>query len=93
MFHPGAINTDLQRHVNDTWYGKLTMPFFKLFFKTPLQGAQTTIYCCVEDSIEKDSGKYYSDCKEKTPARAARSDEDAKRLWEISEKMVGLSTE
>ncbi len=60
-------------------------------YLTPLQGAQTTLYCCLEESIEKDSGKYYSSCKEKTPARAARSGTDAKRLWEISQEMVGLN--
>ena len=54
---------------------------------------QTTIYCCLEESIQDRSGTYYSDCKEKTPSRAARSDKKAKKLWEMSEKLVGLSSE
>ncbi|KRT85786.1 dehydrogenase, partial [Oryctes borbonicus] len=45
--HPGAIATDLQRHVGTT-YGKGVSYMFqgmrKCFFKTPIQGAQTTIY-------------------------------------------------
>jgi retinol dehydrogenase-12 len=66
-------------------------PVAKCFIKTPLQGTQTTIYCCLEESIQDHSGRYYSDCKETTAASAARSEEDAKRLWELSEKLVGLT--
>ena len=34
--------------------------------------------------------RYYSDCAEKAPSDAAMSEVDAKRLWEVSEKLVGL---
>ena len=37
--------------------------------------------------------RYYSDCKEKQAASQARSEEDAKKLWEISEKLVGLKSD
>ncbi len=30
-----------------------------------VKGAQTTLYCCLEPKIANDSGRYYSDCKEK----------------------------
>jgi retinol dehydrogenase-12 len=89
--HPGVIMTDLWRHITETWWGKIIWPVIKCFIKTPLQGAQTTIYCCLEESIQDHSGRYYSDCKEKTAASAGRSEEDAKRLWELSEKLVGLT--
>jgi retinol dehydrogenase-12 len=49
-----------------------------MLFKTPLEGAQTTLYCCLEESIVEQSGRYYSDCKEAVPATAARSEEDAR---------------
>jgi len=55
-----------------------------------LQGSQTTLYCCLEESIKDQSGLYYSNCREKRPSAKARNDEDAKRLWELSEKLVGL---
>ena len=58
--------------------------------KTPFHGAQTTLYCALEDGIERDSGRYYSDCKEATPHRNALIKEHWKRLWEISEELVGL---
>ena len=37
--------------------------------------------------------RYYSDCAEKRAAPQARKEEDAKKLWEISEKLVGLKSE
>jgi hypothetical protein len=32
----------------------------------------------------------FSDCKEKTPSRKARDPEAAKKLWDLSVKLVGL---
>jgi retinol dehydrogenase-12 len=58
--------------------------------KTPESGAQTSLYCCLEESIAEDSGKYYSDCREKTPSAQAQNMEDAKRLWDLSEKLTNL---
>lgn len=59
--------------------------------KTPFHGAQTTLYCILEESIEKESGKYYSDCRETQPHRRGLVQEDWKRLWDISEEMVGIT--
>ena len=46
--HPGVVATDLWRHTDKRWYGKLMTPVQKMAFKTPIQGAQTTLYCCLE---------------------------------------------
>jgi len=62
----------------------------KPFIRTVESGAQTTIYCAVEEKIAEHNGRYYSDCKEKSLRRHAESAEDAKRLWDISEGLTGL---
>ena len=46
-----------------------------------------------EDKIEGESGLYYSDCARKDANAHGRDDEAAKKLWELSEKMVGLKEE
>ena len=46
-----------------------------------------------EDKIEGESGLYYSDCARKDASAHGRDDEAAKKLWELSEKMVGLKEE
>lgn len=91
--HPGAVNTELQRHLDDTYFrgaNLLNRAFARLFFKTPEEGAQTSIYCSVDEKLANQTGLYYSDCKEKVPSVRARDPEVAKKLWEVSAKMVGL---
>lgn len=34
----------------------------------------------------------YSDCAEDTPSKAAQDEAAAKRLWDVSVKMVGLDS-
>ena len=61
------------------------------FWKTPLQGAQTSIYCAVSEEMEGVTGKYLADCKiEKLTNQQASDDRLAEELWEASVKMVGL---
>ena len=87
------ISTELGRHLEDR-YGCVFNFFFSImrfFIKTPFHGAQTTLYCALEPSLENESGKYYSDCARKTPSRNARNEQDQKRFWEMSEEIVGLN--
>ncbi|XP_024859457.1 retinol dehydrogenase 14-like isoform X2 [Kryptolebias marmoratus] len=91
--HPGVILTELGRHLLPTiplW--KRTMyKAFAFFIKNPTEGAQTTIYCAVEETLQNESGLYYSDCAHKTAAPQGLDDEAAKRLWDLSAAMVGLT--
>lgn len=93
--HPGVIRTELSRHFTDTfgWYARLAMiiivPISLWMFKSPKQGAQTTIYCAVSKDLNNVSGVYFSDCKPKEYLPNA-NDEDAKRLWDVSEKLCKL---
>ncbi|XP_069116897.1 retinol dehydrogenase 11-like isoform X2 [Argopecten irradians] len=84
--HPGTVKTELSRYVR-AWF----RPFY-IFMKTPLQGTQTTLHCALDERLDTVSGKYFSDCAEKQPSRAAMNMEDAKRLWELSEEMVTKAT-
>ncbi len=61
--------------------------------KTPWHGIQTTLYCCLEDGLESKSGCYFSDCALKTPHKYGSSDEDAKRLWEVSAELTRCPVE
>ncbi|XP_057703386.1 retinol dehydrogenase 12 isoform X1 [Corythoichthys intestinalis] len=89
--HPGVVRTELARHLFPTslWKNPLLLPFL-LMIKNPQEGAQTSIFCAVDESLANSSGLYYSDCALKTPAPAAMDDNTAKRLWALSSSMVGL---
>ncbi|XP_029378203.1 retinol dehydrogenase 13-like [Echeneis naucrates] len=90
--HPGVIRTELGRHFWPTMSLWKRFVFTPLLFliKSPTEGAQTTIYCAVEESLQNQSGLYYSDCAPKTAASQGRDDEAAKKLWDLSASMVGL---
>ncbi|MED6281114.1 hypothetical protein CHARACLAT_017929 [Characodon lateralis] len=87
--HPGVVQTDLWRHLSapERFFISIARPFTK----NSIQGAQTTIYCAVEPSLEKESGGYYSDCAPASCSAAGKDDELAQKLWELSCKMLSLS--
>ena len=53
------------------------------------QGAQTTIFCAVDESVSSESGKYYDNCKVKTPNKLALDNDLARRLWTATLEAVG----
>ena len=60
--HPGVVQTELGRHIGASVNGFVHWAFHffgNFFFKTTSRGAQTTIYCAVDESLEKETGKYY----------------------------------
>lgn len=59
--HPGMINSGIWRSVPAPLSWGLNL-IIKIFFKTPEQGAQTTIHLAVSDELNGVSGKYFMDC-------------------------------
>jgi len=91
--HPGAIVTNLQRHVG----GKmLTPPHLQ---KTPEQGAATSVFLATSPLLEGIGGRYFIDCNEAAPVSKRTPDfsgvapyaldaTNATRLWEMSLQMI-----
>ncbi|XP_072909536.1 dehydrogenase/reductase SDR family member 13-like [Hemitrygon akajei] len=89
VVHPGFAFTDAFRDFR-LLIKLVFVPVAFLFFRTPMDGAQTTIYCAVQEGIEKFSGRYFADCKVRKVFPHARDDAVARKLWEVSERMAGL---
>ncbi|XP_035693752.1 retinol dehydrogenase 12-like [Branchiostoma floridae] len=93
---PGPVRTDIARHMPTTLGPVLYAPFWLVMqliqpiVKTPRQGAQTVVHCAVAEGLEECSGMYFSNCAPAEPAPQAKDDAVAKRLWEVSEAMVGI---
>ncbi|XP_039217695.1 dehydrogenase/reductase SDR family member 13-like [Crotalus tigris] len=90
VVHPGIVKTEIGRSCPH-WLPWLLW-FMKLFFRDSDSGAQTTIYCATEEGIERLSGRYFVDCQPKVPSPQARDDQLAKKLWEFSERLLGLTS-
>ncbi|KRF98435.1 uncharacterized protein Dwil_GK28016 [Drosophila willistoni] len=87
--HPGAVKTELGR--NWTAGKNFVLPLISPLMKTAASGAQTTLYAALDPDLEKISGLYFSDCRPKEMAKAAKDDKTAEWLWAESEKWTGLA--
>jgi NAD(P)-dependent dehydrogenase (short-subunit alcohol dehydrogenase family) len=58
---------------------------------SPDEGAKTLIHLAASPEVDGVSGEYFYKCRIDTPDAPARNDEDARRLWDISEKLAGFS--
>ncbi|XP_043472366.1 retinol dehydrogenase 12-like [Leptopilina heterotoma] len=90
--YPGAVDTNIFQPIQFT--GRILIYFLGLFvFKTPEEGAQTSIHVAVSDEGSKVSGKYFVDCKEMNFLNRPYSDEDRVKLWNKCCDLVGLKPE
>ena len=85
--HPGFVNT-LDRHVSVSNVIRILLkPIRSLLLKTPLEGAQTNLYCAL--SAEAKPGAYHSDCQPMPVLHKYAEDDDiAREWWDYSEKVI-----
>jgi len=77
--HPGVIGTKL-----------LHGGFGGMGGASTAQGAETPVYLATSPDVAHLTGKYFVRCREVEPAPQAQDDEAARRLWEISERLVKM---
>jgi NAD(P)-dependent dehydrogenase (short-subunit alcohol dehydrogenase family) len=87
--HPGGVNTGFGK--NNAGVMKLAMKVFGLFSLSPEQGAQTSIYLASSPEVAGVTGKYFDRCKPVASSKYSYDESAQRRLWEISEKLTGLS--
>lgn len=84
--HPGVITTQLlQSYMGNNRFLKF---LGRLMFKSPEQGAETSIYLASSEHIESETGAYFADKKSVTPSRLAMDEALADKLWEMSSAYV-----
>ncbi|KAF8791663.1 retinol dehydrogenase 12-like [Argiope bruennichi] len=88
--HPGCVKTDIMNN-SEGLFALMTLFIFATVGKTMEEGAQTTVRLAVDPDLEKTTGKYFMDCKEKAVKGKANDMKLAKSLFELSEKIVGVS--
>ena len=105
--HPGGIFTPLQRHLTDEEMAALGWknpdgtipPAVQAMFKTPEQGASTSVWAATSAQLNDRGGEYCEDCdiaklatEDSQRWEHAREwicdDEKAERLWAMSEAML-----
>jgi len=85
--HPGGVNTSLGSQ-NKAWYSKPLRLILKPFFRSPLKGAESIIYLATKQN-DGVTGEYFVDSKIHKSSTYSKNLEEAHKLWDLSEKLVG----
>jgi NAD(P)-dependent dehydrogenase (short-subunit alcohol dehydrogenase family) len=86
--HPGAVATRLGQN-NGRWAVVLTRVLAP-FFRTPAQGAATTVHLATSPDVATTSGRYFRNSRPAASSGASHDRATAERLWDISTRLVGL---
>jgi retinol dehydrogenase-12 len=84
--HPGVIASGFGH--TDGGFISVLVSLAKPFLITPEKGARTSVWLASAPEVEGISGKYFDDCKERTPSKAALEAGAPERLWALSEDLV-----
>lgn len=88
--HPGAVATNMGVN-RETGFGKTVTGLLKPFFQTPAEGARTAVFLATDELVKEITGEYFYKCKIAKSSKCSHDMEAAGRLWELSERMVGLN--
>lgn len=87
--HPGFVATNFGRS-----NGGIFNPLFRLAQVaaiSPEAGAKTSIYLATSPEVEGVTGKYFDRCKPIPSSKVSYDLETARKLWDLSMKMTGLT--
>lgn len=86
--HPGAVSTRLG--ANNGGIAKIVIPLLGLFFKSPEQGASTSVRLCCDPSLSEPNGTYFANERPARISATAHDEAMGERLWRESERLAGL---
>ena len=87
--HPGVVRTGFGRESRPLLRFGLTLA--RPFLLSPERGADTIVYLASSPDVAGETGGYYVKRQRREPSAAARDDAAARKLWDVSEKMTGLT--
>ncbi len=87
--HPGGVASNFG--ASGGWLFKYGTKIARPFLLTSAQGARTSVYLATSPEAEGVTGEYFAKCKVKTPSKRARDDEQARTLWQLSERLTGVT--
>ena len=88
--HPGVIATKLL--ADYMGIPRAGGALARTFGAKPEKGAETIIYLASSPEVEGVSGRYFVNKKPAASSRESYDEAPARRLWEASERLTGLST-
>ena len=87
--HPGMVRTRFGREARLPMRAGVMLA--RPFMLSPQRGADTIMYLATSPEVAGETGGYYVKRQRREPSQAARDDATARRLWQLSEEMTGLT--
>jgi len=90
--HPGGVITNFCK--NNGWVSWAKHVVAHLLARNlvgPTEGAKTSVYLATSPDVEGVSGRYFSNLKETHSSNASYDEDAARRLWDVSLELTGLS--
>lgn len=87
---PGIVGTKIYELSFGKILGRCLKVLFATTFKTPWEGAQTSLHVALDTEAGKRSGCFFKDCKLTPPSYFVGNERIALKLWEESLKAVNL---
>jgi NAD(P)-dependent dehydrogenase (short-subunit alcohol dehydrogenase family) len=87
--HPGAVASNFG--ASGPWLFRVGTRLVKPFMLTSQRGAQTSIHLASSTDVADVTGEYFVRRRIATPSRQARDDDSARRLWQLSEQLCGVT--
>jgi len=89
--HPGTVRTGYGGDGDARGLLGFGIKISSPFFLSPEKGARTSVYLASSPDVEGVSGQYFVKCRPRQPRRWAQDPVAARRLWTVSEELVGLA--
>ena len=86
--HPGMVRTNFTSDASR--FIKFMMTIMGRFLKSPEKGAETSVYLASSKEVDRISGKYFVNLKEKKSSPESYDEKVAKKLWKVSCELTGL---
>jgi retinol dehydrogenase-14 len=96
--HPGPVRTGFGSADDTTGLERIGMLVSRPFLVTASRGAEPLVYLAASPEVTGVTGAYFSGgylpgVHQRSPSRAARDPQAARRLWELSDQLGGLANQ
>lgn len=87
--HPGSVATNIWSGA-PAWAKPIIWMAFRPFFASAEKGGGRIVQLAADPALEGVSGEYFDEGRPVAPALLARDEALARRLWDVSARLVGL---
>ncbi len=86
--HPGVVASNFTRDGDAGGLWGFIFTWCRPLLASTTRGARTSVHLCCAPGLSEVTGAYFKSCKRTRPSARAESEEEARRLWQVSEELV-----